>query len=85
MVGVNEQIKNFLSKSMKAWRGDFIYYNHSLGAVDINRRIFQRNSLLSLLFVFVLCYLPLTVILHNLESAYNFSSNKEKINHLFHG
>ena len=83
MVGVNEQIKSFLPESMKTWRADFIYYNQSLGAVDINRRIFQGDSLSSLLFV--LCYLPLTVILHKLESAYHFSSYKEKMNHLFHG
>ena len=31
----------------------------------------------------MLCLIPLTLILHNSESAYQFSSTKEKINHLF--
>ena len=30
----------------------------------------------------MLCLIPLTLILHNSESAYQFSSTKEKINHL---
>ena len=34
MVGVSEQIKHFLSESMKAWRVD-LTCNQSLGGVDI--------------------------------------------------
>ena len=52
----------------------------SLGGVDIKRGIFQGDSLSPLLFV--LCLIPLTVILCKSESAYQYSSNKEKINHL---
>ena len=51
----------------------------SLGGVDIKRGIFQGDSLSPLLFV--LCLIPLTVILCKSESAYQYSSNKEKINH----
>ena len=80
MVGVSEQIKHFLSESMKAWRVDLTCNNQSLGGVDIKRGIFQGDSLSPLLFL--LCLIPLTVILHKSESAYQFSSNKEKINHL---
>ena len=80
MVGVSEQIKHFLSESMKAWRVDLTCNNQSLGGVDIKRGIFQDDSLSPLLFV--LCLIPLTVIMHKSESAYQFSSNKEKINHL---
>ena len=79
MVGVSEQIKHFLAESMKASRVDLTCNNQSLGAVDIKPRIFQGDSLSPLLFV--LCLIPLTVILHDSESAYQFSSNKEKINH----
>ena len=77
MVGVSEQIKHFLSESMKAWRVDLTCNNQSLGGVDIKRGIFQDDSLSPLLFV--LCLIPLTVIMHKSESAYQFSSNKEKI------
>ena len=80
MVGVSEQIKLFLSESMKAWRFDLTCNNQSLGRVDIKRGIFQGDSLSPLLFV--LCLIPLTLILHKSESAYQFSSTKEKINHL---
>ena len=77
MVGVSEQIEHFLSESMKTWRVDLTCNNQSLGGVDIKREIFQGDSLSPLLFV--LCLIPL----HKSESAYQFSSNKEKINHLF--
>ena len=61
-------------------RVDLTCNSQSLGGVDIKRGIFQGDSLSPLLFV--LCLIPLTVILHKLESAYQFSSNKENINHL---
>ena len=77
MVGVS--FKRFLSESMKAWRVDLICNNQSLGRVDIKRGIFQGDSLSPLLFP--LCLIPLTLILHKSESAYQFSSTKEKINH----
>ena len=78
---MSEQIKLFLPESMKAWRMDLTCNNKSLGRVDIKRGIFQGDSLSPLLFV--LCLIPLTLILHKSESAYQFSSTKEKINHLF--
>ena len=80
-VGVSKQIKHFLSESMKACRVDLTCNNQSLGGADIKRGIFQGDSLSPLLFVF--CLIPLTVILRKSESAYQFSSNKEKLNHLF--
>ena len=80
MVGVSEQIKLFLSESMKAWRVDLTCSNQSLDRVNIKRGIFQGDSLSSLLFVLGL--IPLTLILHKSESTYQFSSMKEKINHL---
>ena len=76
IVGVSEQMKHFLSESMKAWRVDLTCNNQSLGGVDIKRGIFQGDPLSPLLIV--LCLIPLTVILHNSESAYQFSRNKEK-------
>ena len=42
--------------------------------------MFQDDSFLPLLFV--LCPIPLTVVLHKSESAYQFSKDKGKINHL---
>ena len=76
MVGVSEQIKLFLSESMKAWRVDLTCNNQYLGRVDIKRGIFQGDSLSPLLFVLLLFYY---VISDKSESAYQFSSTKEKI------
>ena len=43
--------------------------------------IFHGDSLSPL--VFVLALIPLSLILRNAKAAYEFSGNKEKINHLF--
>ena len=80
LVWVSEQIKHFLSESMKVWRVDLTCNNQSLGGMDIKRGTFQSDLLSHLLFM--LCLIPLTVILRNSESAYQFRNNKEKINHL---
>ena len=81
LVGASEQIKHFLSESMKAWSVDLTYNNKPLGGVGIKQGVFQEDSLPCLLFVVYL--ITLTVILHKSASAYQFSSNKKKINHLF--
>ena len=70
MVKVSEQIKHFLSECMK----------ESLARIDVKQRIFQNDSLSPLVFVF--CLFLLTVMLRKSESAYQFSSNKVKINYL---
>ena len=75
-VGVSEKIKHFLPKIMKAWRVDLTSNNQSLGGVDIKRGMFQGGSISPLLYL--LCLIPLTVILRKSESAYQFSSNKER-------
>ena len=79
MVWASEQIKDFLSVSIKPWRVDLTCNNQPLGGVDRKRRIFQDDSLSPL--GFVLCLTPFTVILHKSETAYQFLSNKETINH----
>ena len=65
---------------MKAWEVDLKCNNQSLDGVDIKQGMLQGGSLSPLLFV--LCLISLTVILRKSESLYQFSSNKEKINHL---
>ena len=45
MVGVSEQIKHFLSESVKAWKVDLTCNNQSLGGVDIKQGIFLGDSL----------------------------------------
>ena len=79
-VVVSEQIKHFFPESMKAWRMDLTCNNQFLGGVDMKRGIFQGDSLSPLLFL--LCLIPLTVVLRKSERAYQFSSKQDKISHL---
>ena len=50
--GVSEQVKDFLSESMKVWKIDLICSDQSLGGVDIKRVIFQGD----LISPFFLCF-----------------------------
>ena len=65
---------------MKNWKLNLICRNTDLEAVEINRGIFQGDSLSPLLFVVSL--LPLTLVLHNMKQGYSFSKGKSKLNHL---
>ena len=82
MVGVSQQIKHFLSESMKAWRVDLTCNNQSLGREYIKRGTFQGDSLLPLLFVLsltsVICALAYAIYYEfvHIKSSYRFSSNK---------
>ena len=67
MVGMSE-IKHFLSESMKAKRVDLTCNNQALGQLDTHRGIFLGDSLSPLLFV--LCLIPLIVILRKSECVY---------------
>ena len=80
LFGVAENIKTLLVNSMEKWRVLMCAGNSVLGEVDIKRGIFQGDSLSPL--VFVLALIPLSLILSKVEAAYEFSGNKDKINHL---
>ena len=51
-----------------------------LGRVDIKRGIFQRVSLLSLLFVIIM--IPVSLILRDTRAGYQLKKEGFKINHL---
>ena len=76
LVWVSEQIKHFLSESMKVWRVDLTCNNQSLGGMDIKRGTFQSDLLSHLLFM--LCLIPLTVILRNSEVHINFEITRKR-------
>ena len=60
-IGINEEIIVFMKECMKSWRVELTSGNDVLGEVQINRAIFQGDSLSPLLFIIAL--LPLTSIL----------------------
>ena len=80
MFGVPESIQSLLVNSMEKWKVMLCSGNSELGEVKIKRGIFQGDSLSPL--VFVLAFIPLSLILRKTKAAYEFSESKEKINHL---
>ena len=56
---------------MKSWKTNLIGSNTDLGAVKINRGIFQGGSLSPL---------PLTLILRKMKQGYSFGKGKSKLN-----
>ena len=80
LFGVAQNIENFLSRSMKGWATELTSNGHSLGSIDIKRGIFQGDSLSPLLFV--LCMVPLSLILREAKAGYEFKGKEQKINHL---
>ena len=80
ILGVSENVQNLLKNSMDNWKTVLNCGDDVLGEVEINRGIFQGDSLSPLLFI--MCLIPLSSLLNNERTAYEFSVNKEKINHL---
>lgn len=66
---------------MEEWQTELTADGHSLGQVKINRGIFPRDSLSPLLFV--LCMIPLTLLLQKTKHGYEFQNRDIKINYLF--
>ena len=61
MFGLADNICNLLSQSMNHWKTVLSAGDQSLGTVDINRGIFQGDSLSPLLFIMIMA--PLSMIL----------------------
>ena len=79
MIGVADNIVKQLEKSMPSWKTQLTASGELLGEIDINRGIFQGDSLSPLLFVIVL--IPLSIILNDTDLGYKIE-NHGKINHL---
>ena len=78
--GIARNVEQFIHRSMVQWKTELTSCGERLGHVHIRRGIFQGDSLSSLLFV--LCLIPLSLVLRKVKSAYEFKDRRRKINHL---
>ena len=78
MCGVADNVSHFLSKSMESWQTILMSDNEEL---NIQRRIFQEDTISPLLFVTGL--IPLSHILRKVNPGYQLGKgHHKKINHL---
>lgn len=80
LFGIAENVKSLLKNSMKNWRLELTSSGVSLGNVQIKRGIFQGDSLSPLLFV--LCLIPMTLILKETKVYYEMGDKTTRMNHL---
>ena len=64
---------------MVSWKTGLTLCDQILGEVEINREIFQGDSLSCLLFMLLLN--PLTLVLRRLKPGYEWGSRKFNTNH----
>ena len=79
---IHGSVQRFLGRSMKTCIVKLECGSASLGEVAIKRGIFQGDSLSPL--PYVMCLIPLTMILRKSEPSYQFAKNREIINHLLY-
>ena len=69
-----------LKSTMIDWKTELISGDTNLGRVNINRGIFQGDSLS--LSLFILSLIPLALVLRRMKQGYSFLKGKSKLNHL---
>ena len=67
MLDIADNVGSFLEKSMKKWKLLLTANGLDLCEVDVNRGIFQGDSL-SLL-IFVICMIPLSLLLRKVKAS----------------
>ena len=80
MLGIADNVRSFLEKSIKKWKLLLTSNGSDLCEVDFNRGIFQRDSLSPL--IFVICMIPLSLLLRNVKTSYEWGRKEFKLNHL---
>ena len=67
---------------MSHWETELTSGGQSLGKVKIQRGIFQGDSLSPLLFI--ICLIPLSLILRNVKAGFEFRKSGPSSNHLLY-
>ena len=80
MLGIAENVRTFLENSMKNWKLRLASNGLDLCDIDINRGIFQGDSLSPL--TFVICMIPLSFLLRKVKASYEWGGKEFKLNHL---
>ena len=80
MFGIAGNVKQFITDSMSKWKVELTSVGERMGDVPIRRGSFQGDSLSPLLFV--LCMVPLTLILRKTKACCEWGNKEFKINHL---
>jgi len=80
MFGIAENIRKFLENSMKNWKLRLSSNGLDLCEIDVNRGIFQGDSLSPL--IFVICMIPLSFLLGKVKASYEWGRKEFTLNHL---
>ena len=74
MFSIAENIRGFVTGGMNSWKTKLISFGEYLGTSNIRRGIFPL--------LFVLCMIPLTLILRKVIAVYEFKEKEARINAL---
>ena len=80
MLGIADNVRFFLEKNMKKWKLLLNSNGSDLWEVDVNWGIFQGDSLSPL--IFVICMIPLSLLLRKVKASYEWGRKEFKLNHL---
>ena len=80
MLGIAYSVRSFSKKSMKKWKLLFSSNRSDSCEVNVNRGIFQGDSLSSL--ILVIWMIPLSLLLRKVKASYEWGRKEFKLNHL---
>ena len=81
LTGVSKNIMQMVENSMQNWKTMLTSAGKELAEVHIRRGIFFQGDSLSPL-LFVICLVPMSLVLRKVKAGYSFGNNKPKVNHL---